>query len=241
MENERKMKEIFGEIKPKNEHSSSTLTIIMGHPGVGKTVLASTASELGFTVLINFENRISHIDEHENLRFIPRSTGGKFREDKICTYEQFIGFVSAVEEAKNKPKCIIIDTIDSMFDIFLKREKGNVRDQRMAYSHVYQDMADLLSRFKNTGVDIICTSHTVNDPNLNKINISLNEKLRNNLNKIIDNIYYLEVLEDGTRKLTLKSNEKVQCKLTTKSIGKYNNTPSEITNPSWKELEELLK
>ena len=234
------MKDIFGEIKPKSEHSSGTLTVIMGHPGVGKTVLATNASELGFTILINFENRISHIDEHEDLRFIPRSSG-EFREDKICTYEQFVALIDVIKNSDQKPKYVIIDTIDSMFDVFLQRAKANFTDQRMAYGNVYQDLRNLLSNLKNTGVDIISTSHVLNDTILNKINISLNEKLRNNINKITDNIFYLEVLEDGTRKLILKSNETVQCKLTTKSIDKYNKAPNEIINPSWVEIEEVLK
>lgn len=231
--------ELFGEVKPRNEFSSSIMTIIMGHAGVGKTTLATSCKELGFTILVNFENRIGHIDETENLRFIPRSTG-EYREDKICGYDEFLSFFQFVTNGKLKVNYIIIDTIDSMFEIFLKRWKPYFKDQRQAYNVVYEEMHDIFRKLKESGCNIIATSHVVNDEIIEKVTVSLNAKLRNKINNITDNIFYYEELENETRVLKLKSDNKVKCKLTTKTQEQHKNAEKEFVNPTWKDILEVI-
>ena len=206
-EKQKTFDDIFGDIKPRGEHGSSVLTFIMGHPGVGKTCLAVSAQELGKCVLINFENRIAHIDETSNLRFVPTSRG-EFREDKICSYKQFISFINWFLDNEVKANYIIIDTIDSMFDEFLKYHKPFFKDQRQAYGVVYDELQNIFKRLKDSGCNIICTSHVLNDNVIDRLTISLNEKLRNKINALTDNIFYYESLEDETRILQLKSDSK---------------------------------
>ena len=70
------LNEIFGEVKPKSKNSSSKMTILFGKNGSGKTTLASTCSEIGETLLINFENRVACINESDTLRILPRLIDG---------------------------------------------------------------------------------------------------------------------------------------------------------------------
>ena len=231
--------DIFGEIKPKSAFSSSTMSIIMGHCGVGKTTLATTASELGDTVLVNFENRVGHIDETDSFRIYPQSKGD-YREDKTCTYDQFQSFVSAIISGKLKPSYIIIDTLDAMFDTILKNKMQAGGDKRMAYNIAYEEMNALFKVLKNTGINIICTSHVLNDPVLNKMTISLNEKLRNKINDQTDNIFLYKTLEDESRVLRLKSDDTVVCKLTVNGKDKYNSTIQELIDPSWVDVQSIL-
>ena len=233
------MNDIFGQIKPKNKFSSSTMTIIAGASGAGKTTLATSAQELGFCVLVNFENRISHIDESDNLRIIPTSKG-EFREDKICTRTGFNKFLEYIKDGKIKADYIIIDTIDAMFEVVLKDLCLGFQDKRQAYQAAYDEMNSYFKVIKNSGCNVICTSHTLNDAVLGKVTIALNEKLRNKINDQTDNVFYYEVLADETRVLKLKSTENIQCKLTVKGIEKYNNTVKELINPTWKDIHDNL-
>ena len=99
------LKEIFGEVKPTNDMSSSQMYIIFGAGGTGKTTLSATCSELGETILVNFENRVSHIEETDYLRIVPRSKGD-FRQDKRMTYDGFKSFVKFLEQSY-VPKFVI--------------------------------------------------------------------------------------------------------------------------------------
>ena len=94
-------KDLFGEIKPKNDYSAAQAIIIYGNMGTGKTTLAASCSESGNTVLVNFEGRISHIDETEQLRIVPTSQS-EFRENARCNYDQFVNFAEYVLENKVK-------------------------------------------------------------------------------------------------------------------------------------------
>lgn len=227
----------FGQIKPKNQFSSSIMTIIMGSAGVGKTTLAASASKLGFSILVNFENRIGHIDETENLRIYPISKG-EFRKDERCTYEEFRTLITDIKLGQFKAEYIIIDTIDSMFDTFLP--KMDAVDKRLKYQLAYETIAEYLKIIKDSGCNIILTSHSINDPVLQKVTVALNEKLRNKINNITDNVFYYELRETEERILRLKNSESVLCKLTTNGINLYNDIPSEITNPKWIDIHNLL-
>lgn len=231
--------DIFGEIKPKSRFSSSTMTIIMGHPGVGKTTLATSAQELGKCILVNFENRIAHIDETSNLRFIPRSTG-EFREDRICSYKEFASFLNFITSNRLKADYIIIDTIDSMFDTFMDYYLPLFKDARQAYGHVYKEMHAIFKKLKDSGCNVICTSHVLNDDILEKMTVSLNEKLRNRINSHTDNIFFYDEIEDGNRILYLKTNNKVKCKLTTPESINQADVIAKMENPTWKDIMEEI-
>ena len=231
--------DIFGEIKPKSRFSSSTMTIIMGHPGVGKTTLATSAQELGKCILVNFENRIAHIDETSNLRFIPRSTG-EFREDRICSYKEFASFLAFITSNRLKADYIIIDTIDSMFDTFLEYYIPLFKDARQAYGTVYKEIHSIFKKLKDSGCNVICTSHVLNDDILEKITVSLNEKLRNKMNALTDNIFFYDEVENGGRVLHLKTNNKVKCKLTTSTAINHDDVISKMENPTWKDIMEEI-
>lgn len=236
--------ELFGEIKPRDKYSSSTFSVIYGDVGCGKTILATTAQELGKCVLINFENRISHIDETPNLRIIPRSKS-EHREDIACDYDSFTSFIKYIKNYNIKFDYIIIDTLDEMLNRFLANaktsgamEKGNF----FGRDNVYNEIWDYLKTIKDLGISIIATCHkkTSGDVGL-KMDLSLTDKFKDRINMTIDNIFYLKKTDETTRTLMLKSSEDFYvAKLTTKPE-KYNDIPSSIDNPKWVDVVEAIR
>ncbi len=229
--------EMLGPIKKKNEFSTARFSIIYGNAGCGKTVLATTAQEIGKCVLINFENRISHIDETENLRFVPTSPG-EFREDKACDYEMFLNFLAFIEQEQIKFNYLIIDTIDEMFNKFHlgMLRKGEIQDKYYGRADVYPKMWEVFKRIKDLGINIIATSHQKSEGGFDLL---LPDKLKFKINMTVDNIFYLKANEEGNRVLQLKTNSLIASKLTT-SPNKYNNIQSEIINPTWKIVEDTI-
>ena len=243
MENQDKFNELFGAVKPKSKYSSSVFTVIYGDVGNGKTYLATTAQKLGKCVLINFENRISHIDETENLRIIPRSQG-EFREDIACEYKTFTGFIKYVKDNNIKFDYLILDSIDEMFSKFLKGmlRSGEISDGFYGRAQVYDKMWETIKEIKDLGISIIATCHKKSSGDTGmKTDISLTDKLKDKVNMTIDNIFYLKKIDDKNRILILKAPEDMfATKLTTKPE-LYNDVVSEIQNPTWKTIVEAIK
>ena len=142
--------DLFGEIKPKNDYSAAQAIIIYGNMGTGKTTLAASCSESGNTVLVNFEGRISHIDETEQLRIVPTSPG-EFRENARCNYDQFVNFAEYVLENKVKIKYLILDTLDAMLQVFIKGmlRRGEIQDKYYGRAEAYPKITDYIQRFKD--------------------------------------------------------------------------------------------
>lgn len=231
--------ELFGEIKPKNKNSTPTFTIIYGDISSGKTTLATSAQEIGKCVLINFENRISHIDETENLRIIPTSRG-EFREDKACTYEQFMAFINTVEKEKIKFDYLIIDTGDEMFQKFLlgMLRKGEISDRYFGRPIVYDKIWEITKKIKDLGISIIATFHQKTE-NL-KTDLLIKDALKTKLNMNVDNVFYMKKTDDKNRVLILKApDDMLITKLTTKKEV-YNDVASEIINPTWKTVIDTI-
>ena len=231
------LNEIFGEVKPKSKNSSSKMTILFGKNGSGKTTLASTCSEIGETLLINFENRVACINESDTLRILPRSEG-EFRQDKKMSYQNFLKFVTFVE-TKYQPNYIILDTLDAMFDTFLKGmlASGEISDAFYGRSAVYDKIFVCLNRLKDTGVNLILTSQCLKSETFGVVDVAVVEKLANKINPITDNKFFLKATDDDNRVLCLKANNQLECKL---SVEKdvYNSVPKDLQNPSWKDVEE---
>lgn len=229
--------ELFGEIKPKSNYSTPTFSIIYGNIGCGKTTLATTCSELGQTVLINFENRISHIDETETLRIIPTSNG-EFREDKACTYEQFLNFLAFIKQENIKFKYLIIDTLDEMFVKFMQGmlRKGEIQDKYYGRPEIYNKIWEITKKIKDLGISIIATCHQKHNE---EIDLLLTDALKSKINMTVDNVFYLKTADDDNRVLTLKPNSNIVGKLTTKKEI-YNDVVSEIINPTWKDALEAI-
>lgn len=234
------LKEIFGEVKPKNDMSSSQMYIIFGAGGSGKTTLSTTCSELGETILVNFENRVSHIEETDYLRIVPRSKGD-FRQDKRMTYEGFKSFVTFLEK-NYTPKFVIIDTLDEMFVAFQNGmlQNGEITDKYYGRPEIYQRMLDCLKRIKDTGANLICNCQSTMLEQFGTIDTAIVEKLMIKINQIVDNKFYLNVTDDDNRVLCLKPNNKIKGKLSVqKDI--YNKVPNEILNPTWKDIVEACQ
>ena len=230
--------ELFGEIKPINEFSVAPFTIIYGEIGSGKTVLATTCSKLGKTVLVNFENRISHIEENENLRIIPTSQS-EFREDKRCSYDQFLNFISYVAENKIKVSYMIIDTLDEMFTEFLNGmlRKGEISDKYYGRAEVYRRMWEVLKQVKDLGIKIISPAHQKREGGLTDLLIT--DKIKGKVNQTVDNVFYLKATENNERVLLIKPTLGYLIKLTTKPE-LFENIQVEIQNPTWEKIIEVV-
>ena len=235
--------DFFGEVKPKGQYSSSIFTVIYGSVGCGKTVLATTAQELGKCVLVNFENRIGHIDETENLRIVPRSQGN-CREDIACEYKTFLGFLKCIKDNNIKFDYMIIDTLDEMFNKFHKgmMKAGEIDSSYYGRAMVYDKLWETLKSIKDMGISIIATCHSKASGDTGiKIDLSLTDKLKDKVNMTIDNIFYLKKSSEKDRTLILKASEDMfATKLTTKPE-LYNEVTNEITNPTWKMVMEAIR
>lgn len=229
--------DLFGAIKPRGQYSTPTATIIYGDVGCGKTILATTAQELGKCVLINFENRISHIDETPNLRIVPKSVG-EVREDIACTYDQFCNFIAFIKKENVKFDHLILDTGDEMFQKFLMGmlRKGEIGDKYYGRAEVYVKIWNYLKDIKDMGISIIMTCHQKSNDD---INLLLSDALKTKVNMTVDNIFYLKANDDGNRTLQLKPTSRIAAKLTTKPE-LYNDIPNELTNPTWTKIKEVI-
>lgn len=241
MENQDKFNELFGEIKPKGQYSTPTFTIIYGDVSSGKTTLATTAQELGKCVLINFENRISHIDETENLRIIPRSQK-EYREDVACEYKTFLNFLKCVKDNNIKFDFMIIDSLDEMMNRFLKGmlKAGEISDQFYGRAQVYDKIWEITKEIKDLGISIIATAHKKTSDTM-KTDLMLIDKLKNKINMNVDNVFYLKKVDDKNRTLILKAPEDLFTTKLTAKKEKYNNITNEISNPTWKTVVEAIR
>lgn len=231
--------DIFGVIKPEDEYSKPQTIIIYGNLGTGKTTLATGCNRLGKTVLINFENRISHIKETENLRIVPTSTGD-FRENKRCTYEQFINFIDYVVQNDIKINYMIIDTLDMMLQVFIKGmlRKGEIQDKFYGRAEVYPKITEYIQKIKETGTTVIITAQENNKDIETDLLIVSNFK--SHINPILDGVYYLKYLGDNERILYLKPTTNIFIKPPSVPIEKFESIPEKIENPTWEKIAEVL-
>jgi hypothetical protein len=233
--------DFFGDIKQGNGALKGSMTIIIGNAGVGKTTLATGCAENNRAILINFENRISHIKETDNLRVIPRRQ--KEGQDIRCGYS---GFMTTIELLKQKnnlgAKYLIIDTLDEAFITIRTAmlQMGLMNDKYTGADNLYTKVCESLKELKDLGLNIICTSHTLNDFNTGKIALGLTPKLRDKISAFADNIFYLHESGDDDRILQLKSSDTVDCKLSTSCIESRKAAPKELLNPTWKDIERVL-
>lgn len=238
-EKQKTFDDIFGEIKPRGEYSQAQAIIIYGNMGCGKTTLASTCSELGKTVLINFENRVSHIEETENLRIIPTSQGN-YRENKRCTYKQFVTFCNYVLDNDIKIRYIILDTLDVQLQVFIKGmlQLGEISDKFYGRAEVYPRITEYIQKLKDHGTTVIMTAQENNKESETDLLIVPNFK--GHINPVIDGCFYLKATEDNNRVLLLKPTLGTFIKPPTVAKEKFNAIPDQLENPTWKDIIEVI-
>lgn len=232
-------KDLFGEIKPKNDYSAAQAIIIYGNMGTGKTTLAASCSESGNTVLVNFEGRISHIDETEQLRIVPTSQG-EFRENARCNYDQFVNFAEYVLENKVKIKYLILDTLDAMLQVFIKGmlRRGEIQDKYYGRAEAYPKITDYIQRFKDNGTTVIITAQE-NDKEL-KTDLLIVPNFKGHINQIVDGCFYLKLVNNNKRVLLIKPTDMVFVKPPTVNKEKFNDIVDTIEDPTWDKIIEVL-
>ena len=191
------------------------------------------------TVLINFEGRISHIDETKNLRIVPTSSGD-FRENARCTYEQFINFAEYVLSNKIKFKYLIIDTLDAMLQTFIKGmlRKGEIQDKYYGRAEAYPKITDYIQRFKDNGTTVIITAQE-NDKEL-KTDLLIVPNFKGHINQIVDGCFYLKLVNNNKRVLLIKPTDMVFVKPPTVNKEKFNDIVDTIEDPTWDKIIEVL-
>lgn len=230
---------LFGEVKPQNEYSTAQAIIIYGNLGSGKSTLASTCSELGKTVLINFENRISHIEETENLRIIPTSQGD-FRENKRCSYEQFTKFVDYIIKNNVKIQFMILDTLDVMLQTFIKGmlKSGEISDKYFGRAEVYPRITEYVQKIKEHGTSVIIPAQENNKDYETDLLIVSNFK--GHINPVVDGCFYLKATESDNRVLYLKPTTGIFIKPPTVAKEKFNEIPDKLENPTWTDIMQAI-
>ena len=231
---------IFGPIKPTNEYSKPQAIIIYGNMGTGKTTLATTCSECGNTVLVNFEGRISHIDETETLRIVPTSKG-EYRDNVRCDYKKFVKFAEYILQNEIKIKYVIFDTLDAMLQAFIKGMlmTGEISDKYFGRAEVYPRIAEYIQRFKDNGTTVIITAQENNKELTTDLLIVSNFK--GHINPVVDSCFYLKLIDNDKRILMLKPSDTIFVKPPTTKKENFNKIPNSIDNPSWKDIVEAIK
>jgi len=218
------------------DENIATSTIILGEPKVGKTTLATSASEDGLAILFNFENRVRHIKESDTLKILPA-------KNKICQLENIKNVTKFVRENPDHGiKYVIFDTVDSWF-FNLQREVFNVKsrtsitfDER---TNINLTINDCIDCFKNEfNINVIMNLHTKKDNETGKIGIGLDNDLKKIINKYADNVFYLEIGMNKKRVLYTGNHYLYQCG-NSSELGKP--MPEQIEEPTWKKILELLK
>lgn len=173
--------------------------IIYGQGKCGKTTLAQTVKEEGETLLINFENRVNHFKESENLFFYPTQT-------RMCTGNDLRTLTKSLKDNPDHGiKYVIIDTIDAMFQCFEKEIIGTSKKDKVNISFderkvINNKMESVISVFRNDlslNIILICHSKKGED---GKTTLSLSNSLKNNINNKCDYIFYLE-MDNGNKRI----------------------------------------
>jgi hypothetical protein len=206
-------------------------TIIMGAYKTGKTILACSAQEIGLTLLMNFENRLSHIPETENLRFYPL-------DGRLCNQSDIYTLVNKINELGENHGItnIIIDTIDSMVYLY-EREILRMANKKALGFELRKDLnnpiVDFVNFLKTKNINVIITCHEKESKTGNTVKMALPNDLSGAINSFVDDIFYLRVAEAGKRVLHLKNYEKVEQNAFSLPMDKIVNVPDYIEDPSF--------
>lgn len=211
-------------------------TLIYGPVKVGKTSLAATASELGNTILLNFEKRVAHIKNHPNLVFFPDI-------HTICTNQNLINLSNAIaSNPEHQIKYIIFDTVDSYFwqlQAEKMEKKGKVALNWDDRKEIVLDIIPFLEKIKNVfGINLIIVAHDKelknNDGKKNgRIAIDLDSDIKKIVNRLADHIFYLDYNMQNQRVLHTRGNWQVEAGQSTRQGEEL---PDQIINPSWKKI-----
>ncbi|MEW6088631.1 MAG: DNA repair protein RadA [bacterium] len=130
-----------------------SLILIGGEPGIGKsTLLLQTADELGKKY-----GKILYISGEESLKQI------KYRAERLSVTSEFIYLLSenileviSDQIQKNKPKLVIIDSIQSIYKNSIPASPGTITQIRECASH-------LMSLAKNESIATFIIGHVTKD------------------------------------------------------------------------------
>lgn len=208
--------------------------IILGCPKIGKTILACSSSYKGFTLVLNFENRLNHIDENENLRFYPF-------DGRLCTMEDLRKLIINIQSLGENHGVanIVIDTIDSMFTKFEREILAINNKKSLGFDlrkEVNNPIIDSINFFKEKGINVIVTCHLKEAKASNKYVFALANDLSISLNNFIDDIFFLTKGEESKRILWLHGNENVDFNEVSLPLEKKINVPQFIEEPTWEKV-----
>ena len=213
------------------QKTTALSTLIYGKVKIGKTTLAATAAEVGETLLFNFENRLAHIPENDNLIFFPN-------KNSICTIQNLENLITSL---KNNPdhgiKFVVFDTLDSFFfelerEVYKKKNKVNLNFEERKQINLI--INSFISEFKNDlGINVIVTAHEKDNDEGRKVSLGLASDLKRLVNKYIDNLFYLDINTKNERVIYTKPNWAYEAGQSSR-LGEE--LPDFIINPTMKDL-----
>lgn len=172
-----------------NLKAARVKALVYGRAGVGKTTLCATAPK---PLIVSAENGLLSLRKHK----IPVA---KVRS--LADVEEVLDGL-ATPEARAQFSTVCLDSLSEVAEVLLAEILTRVKDGRQAYGELNELMPDLVRRFRDLeGFHVLVTAKeqmVTSDDGVYRLTPGLpGKKLGPGLSYFFDEVFYMEVHEDG--------------------------------------------